>query len=191
MCLFMCVAACCSDPQHRHTQLLFSLSIYTLWMCMEPLSLFPRQLSYHSADFHRPTLRATGQAALLQESAQDLTQCTSLDIPSKKALRLHVVPGFPPMGPYHFWSLIISFRLFPHLYFFLYIQPLFDAPCGTLIWVLFHLLRLQTTSFYSSCDRHWFFSWSLGGSNIISGWCLAPRVNILHILPPHPRFAQL
>lgn len=95
--------ACCSDPQHRHTRHHFSLFIYMLWMCVEPLGLFCSQLSYHSEDFHWPTLRAGGgQAALLQESAQDLTKSTSLDISPKKPLRLHFVPGFPPMDPYHF-----------------------------------------------------------------------------------------
>lgn len=136
-----------------HARRLLSLFIYTLWTCAEPLSLFLSQLSYRSEDFHRPALRAGGRPALLRESAQDLTQSTSLDVPSKKPLRLRFVSGFPPTDPYHSYSLIISFRLFPYLYlFFLHWTSL---RCSS--QHLFHLLRLEPTFFYppaSSCGRH-------------------------------------
>lgn len=107
-----------------HTHHHLSLFIHTLRMCAELLSLFRSRLSYHSEVFHRPALRAGGRPALLQESAKDLTQSTSLDVPSKKRLRLHFVSGFPPTSPYRFLSLIISFRLFPHLYFFFFMLDL-------------------------------------------------------------------
>lgn len=173
--LFICVAACCSDPPPpppTHTRRLLSLFIYTLWMCAESLSLFVSQLSYRSEDFHRPALRAGGRPALLQESAQDLTQSTSLDVPSKKPLRLHFVSGFPPTDPYHSYSLIISFRLFPHLYFFFYTGPLFDAPCST-CFICFVSNQLSSTLLLRlvivTTDRSCSLSPSLGGSNIVSG----------------------
>lgn len=173
-------------PPPTHTRRLLSLFIYTLWMCAEPLSLFLSQLSYRSEDFHRPALRAGGRPVLLQESAQDLTQSTSLDVPSKKPLRLHFVSGFPPTDPYHSYSLIISFRLFPHLYFFFFTLDLSSMLLAAL-WIEFFFICFVSNQLSSTLllrlvivttDRSCSLSPSLGGSNIVSGWCLALCVNI-------------
>lgn len=115
--LFICVAAWCSDPPHSHSPPLEPFHIYIVDVCRTPLPLSqPALFSLWGFPPTRTESRWPASAAARVCSASDTVHVSGR--PFKNPLRLHFVSGFPPTDPYHSYSLIISFRLFPHLYFF-------------------------------------------------------------------------
>lgn len=171
-----CVAACCSDPPHSHSPPLEPFHIYVVDVCRTPQPLSqPALLSLWGFPPTRTESRWPASAAARVCSASDTVHVSGR--PFRNPLRLHFVSGFPPTDPYHSYSLIISFRLFPHLYFF-FILDLSSILLAAL-WIEFGficfvsnqlssavLLRLVIVTTDRSCLR----SRSLGGSNIVSGW---------------------